>query len=243
MDWQHLLEKTKEVLGKTGSVLKGVFSSIGTAVTYAWKQIQRAVKLRPVHFVRAKILRFYLQSKIDSLGSIQAFWQPVLWVAVKVTVVVLLSIKIYSFHGAVGNWFEEVVAFFRLEEIYNFDFPSSSFFQRISRYLFLFVIAYYGLYFLYYQILAFFSALVIDTESNRAYYVKNSLLSKELYILPLPEMDMVVLKQNLIFRLFSMGSVVFHKNSGETITVSSIFMAPSAVKLLSAQKKEEPGKE
>lgn len=194
-------------------------------------------KLNAYKNIREKSIRRYLKKAASLEGRSLIAWQPVLWIFVKIGLLLFISYRLYLFHPIVAGWLEEGLKFFRLSEIYNFDFPGKSSFLTISSYLFLFILGYHGLYFLYYQLQALFSSVVISESEKKVYYIRSSLVKKDLFIFTIPEIDLVVMEQNLLFRPFKMGNLNLFKKSGEKIVVTSLKEAPGLVKMISEIKK------
>ena len=156
----------------------------------------------------------------------------------RIAIVAIISYKIYELHPIVGTWFKAGLDFFKLHEIYNFKFPSKSFFDTIASYLFLFVIAYHGIYFLYHQVQAFFSVLVINKADEKVYYIKNFFIKKDLFIFSVPDIALVVLKQNIVSRLFGLGTISLQKRSGEQVVIRTVQRAHVLLKDLTAIRSE-----
>ena len=142
-------------------------------------------------------------------------WQPLLFVLLKVTLGGIAFYLFFSLYPYVSKFIKEGILFFRLHEIYNFDFPTNTFLDTIAKIVLGIIIGYAGLFFVKYQVEALFSALVVSTEDKRVYYIKNALILKSLYIISMPEIDHVILKQNIITRLFGIGTILLQKKSGE----------------------------
>ena len=119
-------------------------------------------------------------------------------------------------------YLKQGILFFRLHEIYNFDLPTTTFLENLAKIILLIIIGYTGIFFVKYQLEALLSALVISKADKRVYYIKNSFLLKELYIFSIPEIDHVVLKQNILTRLIGIGTIMLQKKSGEQVIIASI---------------------
>ena len=158
-------------------------------------------------------------------------------ILVKLLIVAYLSYRFHALYPFLGSWIKKGFEFFRLHEIYNFQFPRKRTFDTVAEVLFLLIIAYYGIPFLIRQIQAFFSSLVIDPSEKKVYYIKSFLLVKDIYIWMIPEIHHVVLKQNVVSRILNIGTVVLEKKAGEKVVIRSLFKAPDIVKQLMKFKK------
>ncbi|MBN2444920.1 MAG: PH domain-containing protein [Spirochaetales bacterium] len=187
--------------------------------------------------IRESLVSFYLSKTVAAQKKdLTIAWQPPLFIILKITVVAIISYKVYELHPIVGNWFKIGLDFFKLHEIYNFTFPPQSFFDSIASYLFLFIIAYHGIYFLYHQIQALFSVLVINDAEDKVYYIKNFFIKKDLFIFSIPDISLVVLKQNIISRLFGLGTISLQKRSGEQVVIRTVQRAHILLKHLTNTK-------
>ncbi len=174
----------------------------------------------------------------DSLGC---HFQPPLLVLARVALFAVVAFNIYSLYPVVGNWLQKGFEFFQLHEIYNFEFPNRSFFHSIAEYLFLLVIGYYGFFFLIRQIQALFSTLAVSRAERKIYYLKNSLIVKHVYLFQISEIDHIVLKQNIIGRLFGVGTIVLAKRNGENVAIAALKDAPGIVREFSQIKNNGGG--
>jgi hypothetical protein len=86
---------------------------------------------------------------------------------------------------------------------------------------------------MYHQIQALFSALVVCKTKNKVYYIKNHIIKKELYVISIPLMDVIILKQNILYRILGIGTIVLQKKSGEKIIITSIKSASKTFKEIS----------
>lgn len=189
--------------------------------------------------IRESLVAFYLSKTVAAeKKDLNISWQPPLLIFFKIAIVAFISFKLYELHPYVGAWFKAGLDFFKLHEIYNFKFPSESFFNTVASYLFLFVIGYHGIYFLYHQVLGFFSVLVINKTDEKVYYIRNFFIKKDLFIFSIPDIALVVLKQNIISRLFGLGTISLQKRSGEQIVIRTVQRAHLLLKDLTRMKKK-----
>lgn len=178
--------------------------------------------------------RYYLETHSIKRENLLITWQPLLLIFTKVAIVAFISYLFYLLHPIVGDWLEQGFLFFRLHEIYNFDFPGKSFFQMIAEYLFLFIIGYHGIFFLFHQFQALFSSLAVSRLDKKVYYIKNHLIKKELFVFSVPEMEIFRLKQNILYRLLGIGTITIQKKSGETVIIKSLKNAPQVMKYITS---------
>ena len=175
----------------------------------------------------------YLQSTAASdVNELSFHWQPAVFVLVKVLVVAYLSYRADLFYPHLGDLIRKGFEFFKLEEIYNFKFPSKSFFDRVAEIIFLFIILYYGMFFLIRQIQALFSSFILNLNEKKAYYIKNLIIFKNIHVIQIAEIDHIVLKQNILGRLIHIGTIVLEKKSGEKIIIRSLNKASDITKQL-----------
>jgi len=190
--------------------------------------------------IREWFIRFYLGSIVTTdKKKLTITWQPILLIVIKVALVVIIALLVFPYHLVLGEWLEQGFAFFRLHEIYNFDFPQRDFFINIAKVLFLFVIGYYSIFFGKNQIQALFSSLSLSKNDKTAYYVRNFLIQKDVFIFNIPEMDFIILKQNIIFRIFGIGTISFQRKSGEQIVIKSLKNATKITRLITKIKNKK----
>ena len=195
------------------------------------KARQRRIPGGPFLRVRNYFTERYLTRTLavtpDSLGF---HFQPPLLVLARVALVAIVVFNLYALYPIVGSWIQKGFEFFQLHEIYNFEFPKNSFFHSIAQYLFLLVIGYYGLFFMIRQIQALFSTLAVSRAERKIYYLKNTLIVKHVYLFQISEIDHIILKQNIIGRLFGVGTIVLSKKNGESVVVAALRNAPGIVR-------------
>ncbi len=153
--------------------------------------------------------------------------QPIPLIFIKLTLFAGFVYLLMILAPAAAQFLEEGFRFFRLHEIYKFEFPHAGFFVRLTRLLLLIPLAHSGIFFLLDQIEATFSAAVIDKRGRCVYYVRDRLVTKELCQLRLVEIDMIRLKQNLLLRPFRVGTVELVRKNGQTITIRGLWHAPA----------------
>lgn len=169
------------------------------------------------------------------------FWQPLFLIIAKIAVVAFVSFKIWELYPIVGKWMKIGLDFFKLHEIYNFRFPGIGFFESVANYLFLFILGYHGLFFLYHQLLDLFSVIAISAADGKVFYVRNLFLKKELYVFSIPDIALIVLRQNILARLIGVGTISLQKRSGEQVAIRSVGNARTLLMLISDGKKTEEG--
>jgi hypothetical protein len=187
--------------------------------------------------MRESLVGFYLSrtASVDKKNLIIS-WQPLFLIIIKIAVVAFVFYKIWELHPIVGNWFKIGLDFFKLHEIYNFKFPGKSFFDTVASYLFLFVLGYHGLFFLYHQLQDLFSVLAVSRADEKVFYIRNLFIKKDLYIFSIPDIALVVLKQNILYRFIGLGTISLQKRSGEQVVIRSISGAPFLLKQLTEMK-------
>jgi hypothetical protein len=206
-------------------------------------------KLNVYRKIREGLIRFYLKRTVANTpvnkDNLLICWQPVPFILVKIGLVAVISYQVYGFYTLLGKWLKEGFDFFKLQDIYNFEFPKQPFFDTVAIVLLLFIICYHGLYFLYNQLLAFLSVLVVNKVESKVYIVKNVFIRKELFVFSIPDIALVILRQNILARIFGIGTIALEKKSGELVEIKSVMGARAAAKLLSAQPagNGEPGHE
>lgn len=181
---------------------------------------RRLVKIREYRSLNIMSGLRYDLDKIVKTGY--CFWQPQWWVALKGLALLIVLGMIYPLHYIVGGWFEEVMSFFRLQEIYSFEFPESSFFIGIAKGLFIALLGYFFLYGFYYLYQYFFSELVLIPEMNKIYYRHRKWFTSQLYVIETDDLKMVSIKQNWVQRLIMSGDIRLERVSGDTITVKGV---------------------
>lgn len=191
----------------------------------------------------------YLQKYVfNTNGEIIFFRQSRVLIIIKVVLVSMLLVIVFPYYKTLGNWFETIVSFFKLHEIFKFTFPKKSFFQMIAMVLFLGVISYHSFLFLYSQIEAYFSYLAINKHNpaalvgskelqnipqNNFCYVRNRLVMKEYFVFSNTDIKMVTMRKSLLARLHNTGTIVLYKHDGNEITISSLRNPDIALKYLS----------
>lgn len=196
------------------------------------KELVRRIRMANLlRFVREGFVRFYLR-RTTGLRERGLFvtWQPLYWVLLKIAAVVSLSYLLFSQFPVLSSWLEQGLAFFRLHEIYNFKFPDKTFFDALAQGILLAVIGYYGLWFGYHQALALFSSFVIAPKQRRAYYIRNLVFKKDLFVFSLPDLEQFTLRHNIALRLLGMGTIALRSKGGDSITIRSVARAAQAVK-------------
>ncbi len=159
-------------------------------------------------------------------------WQPFLYVAIKIGLAAYAASAVFGLYPYVGRGVEWLIRFFRLHEIYNFDIPGPVILNGIGQWVLAVVILLFGFSFAVYQVVALFSSFVVIPARRRAYYIKNSLLRKELFIFSLSEMDHCVLKQNPAARLIGIGTIELRIKSGYSVRIASLKNASLVMKHL-----------
>ncbi|MBN2737033.1 MAG: PH domain-containing protein [Spirochaetales bacterium] len=174
--------------------------------------------------------------------QLEISWQPVVYVGIKIAVIIGAGLWLYSFYPMVAEWMKIGLDFFKLHEIYNFDFPSILFFEKIASWVLGLLIVYHGGFILYHQLVALFSSLSVDPVNNKVYYLENILLKKDLYVFEISEIDLVILRQNILFRFLGMGTLIFQKKSGDQVKIISLKQANEMMKLISRLKSPKVSK-
>jgi hypothetical protein len=190
--------------------------------------------------VREYLNLSYLEKTVTiGKNDILITWQPVIYVLLKVGVAYSVAASAFAFYPGVAAWIKWLIGFFRLNEIYNFEMPGRDVLENIGRIVLVIPIGYAGIWFSWYQLTALFSSFAVNEKGKKAYYIKNVLIKKELFIFSIPEIEHFILKQNIVTRLFGIGTIVLKKKSGETVRIGSLKNVSSVIKKLSSIKSKE----
>jgi hypothetical protein len=222
---------------KTGIITLG--KKIAALIIALKKLLQKKIftTLRNLNIYR-RTREFFIYRYLSKTLSIQKehitiTWQPFLFILLKIIIAATASFLAFNLYPYLSSWLKEGLIFFRLHEIYNFDFPTGAFLDTVAQIIIVIILGYIGLFFITYQTQALFSSLVVSTDDKKVYYIKNIIVWKALYIFSIPEIDHVVLKQNILYRLIGVGTIVFQKKSGEKVIINSIKNAPKVFRELS----------
>jgi hypothetical protein len=185
--------------------------------------------------IREWCVSHYL-SKTVALGKkdkdILITWQPLVYVCLKISLALFAGFALFGFYPEVGRVVEQLIHFFRLHEIYNFDMPGPVMFDAIGQVILAIVIVSAGFSFAVRQLTALFSSFVVNPLWKKAYYIKNILIRKELYVFSLPEIEHCILTQSIPARLFGIGTLELRKKSGYTVRIASVKNAPLVMRYL-----------
>lgn len=167
---------------------------------------------------RSFFVKRYLRSVIrrDDPAAIMS-WQPLFLIVLKTLAFLAVSLLIYRLRFTLGGWLEKGFAFFKFSDIYNFQLPGRSFFDRIAGIILLSAIGYYGIAFLGHQLQALCSSLVVSAREAKIFFIRSYFFKKDLYVFPIPETDSVILKQNAVSRLLGIGTIVLKDKNGNGI--------------------------
>ena len=196
----------------------------GDGLRHAWAWL-RANFWRFLVFKRARraIAQGMLTFDANIHGEgVEAAWQPVPWVLAKVAAIIGVAWWAFTYHPVVGGWLEEMMNFFRLSEIYNFELPGRDSFNRVAALLFGVALGYPGIYLLIQQIEGLFSTLVISTHDHTLYYVQSHLVRRALHVFPLDRIESIRLEQLLPARLIGIGTIVLRHDDGTEIRIASV---------------------
>jgi hypothetical protein len=200
-------------------------------INFVKKRIRRkkdssGFQLRDVNVyrrIRESLIRLYLKRTISFQKKKSIItWQPFFFVFFKLASAGIISYLFFLLYPYLSGYLKEGILFFRLHEIFNFDFPSIRVLDNLAKIILGIIIGYIGIFFVKYQVEALLSALIVSPGDKRIYYIKNTFILKELYIFSIPEIDHVVLKQNIITRLLGIGTLLLQKKSGERVIIASI---------------------
>jgi hypothetical protein len=150
------------------------------------------------------------------------YCQSILMIIVKTAVFIILIVKIYPLYKIAGDYIKIGFNFFKIEEIYKFKMPDIKFFYLVSRILIIGLIAYHGFYFLKKQAEGIFSSIIIDNKNNKIYLIKSCLIKNDLYIFSKSDVSPVLIRQNIISKIFNIGTIILQKKDDEKISISSI---------------------
>lgn len=185
--------------------------------------------------LRESLVCMYLKRTISfSKKNSIITWQPLFYILFKCAAAGIISYFFYSLYPYLSGYLKEGILFFRLHEIFNFNFPTTTFLDDLAKIILCIIIGYVGLFFVKYQVEALLSAFMISTKDKKVYYIKNCFFIKELYIFSIPEIDHVVLKQNILTRLLGIGTILLQKKSGECVMIASIKNASKVFSTLSS---------
>jgi hypothetical protein len=94
---------------------------------------------------------------------------------------------------------------------------------------------YYGGYFCYHQLLALCSTLVMSARVGKLCLIKSILIRKEVHVMSTHDLDLVVLKQNLLSRVLGIATLVVTTRNGIRLTIRGLTYAPALMKGISSQ--------
>ncbi len=159
-------------------------------------------------------------------------YQPVLWVAAKVVAVILAARMVLGFDQEMGRLLSDVVGFFQLDQIYNFELPTLATYTRWSGMALLGVVALAGGYAMVLQVQALFSTVVLDLTSRTLYYVEGYVLLRRVHTVAAGRIEVVTLRQWLLTRLLGIGTLDLTAVSGERMIIRAQWRAPETVAAL-----------
>lgn len=164
---------------------------------------------------------FIKKFKVDK-EDLSFYCQSILMILIKIAIFVILVIKIYPLYKTVGEYLKIGFNFFKIEEIYKFKMPDIKFFYQVSKILIIALFCYHGFYFFKKQIEGIFSSIIIDNQNNKIYLIKSYLIKNDLYIFLKSDVSPVVIRQNIISKIFNTGTIILQKKDDERISISSI---------------------
>jgi hypothetical protein len=186
--------------------------------------VSRLTALKQKH-----ILSFINTTTGINLDTNSCYWQPIYLVAARTLLFLSLVIISIVFHLVPGGLMHSLVGYFKFEAIFKFTAPDRGFYNTLSLILILILIAYYGFIFIRNQVESLFSSLVIDEKNRQLYLVKSRFFTYDIKIIPLHEIPAVTLKQNILYKLVNLGTLVFHKTTAEQIRFYALFNARNAL--------------
>jgi hypothetical protein len=238
---QDIAERVKDFFFSLFELIKTGVTILGEKLTVLSDIIKKFhATLRDLNIYRRAreffICRYLSKTLSIHKEHITITWQPVLFILCKIIIAGIVSFLAFGLYPYLSTWLKDGIIFFRLHEIYNFDFPTDAFLDTVAQIILGIILGYIGLFFITYQVQALFSSLVVSTFDKKVYYIKNILIWKALYIFSIPEIDHVVLKQNIIYRFLGIGTIMFQKKSGEKVMMCSLKNAPKVFRELSSIK-------
>jgi len=174
-----------------------------------------------------------------SPGEVQVYWQPLWFVALKACIAVVLAGLLYSQYSKLGDLLYEIVAFFKLDKIYNFTFPSRYDFHRIGRFILLGLIIYFGSGFTADLIASIFSMLGIDLKRNKAFYIHNYLIRRTIHQFEIGGVEAITIRSLFPLGLLGIATLCLSRRTGETISIRSLSRGKQAFRQLN-RKEEQP---
>lgn len=161
-------------------------------------------------------------------------YQPLVWVAAKVVAIIVVMRAVVSLDADLGRLLSEIVGFFQLEQIYNFELPTLATYTRWSRMALLGVAGLGGGYLLLLQIQALFSTAILDRTGRTLYYIEGYVVFRRVHTVELSRIEVVTLRQWLPTRLLRIGTLDLAVISGERLVIRSLWRAPQFVAALRA---------
>ena len=207
----------------------------------SFKEIVRRIrKFNFYRILREKAVRWYLLKMVACPAKgLLVCWQPLYFIIIKTGVAVTLSLLLYSAYPYLAGWLKEGLAFFRLNEIYNFTFPEQEFFDHLAQGILLVIIGYYGLFFIAHQVLGLFSSFAVSSATRKAYYIRSFFVKKDLHVFAVPALDYFAIRHNLVFRILGVGTLILKNRSGEKIKIRWLTRASRAVRKMSLLKRKK----
>lgn len=164
--------------------------------------------------------------------------QPFSLIFLKIFLGIIIISVIYPYHKNLGFILIKIFNFFKLSEIFSFKMPKRELFVKLSRYLFLIIIAYHFSIFLYNKLASLFSYLFIDDVQIKVVYFKNTLIFKKIYFFNLNEIQEVVYKENALFRYLKIGTIELRHRTGDKTVIKHIYKSGEIVSKINAIKHE-----
>lgn len=170
-----------------------------------------------------------------------ATWQPVLWIVAKLVLIYLGARILLGADDRLGALAADVVAFFELEQIYNFELPTVATYTLWARRV-LFVLTAVGAgYALVLQLQALFSTAVLDRDSHTFFYVEGYGLARRVHAIDVNRIEVVTLRQWLLPRLLRVGTLEVVVVSGQRLLIRTLWRAPQFVAALRASADQTRG--
>lgn len=157
-------------------------------------------------------------------------WQPIPWVLAKMVGLVFVAVFLLRFVEPLGAVFAEVVGFFELDQIYNFELPTIDTYNSIARLIILAVVGLYGGYLLILQIQALLSTLIYDIDGRCLHYLESYLVYRRVHTVPVTSVESITLRQTILSRIFTVGGILVTTASGERLLVRNLWNAAAVVK-------------
>lgn len=210
------------------------FSRLGSTITRAATTTRRFLDR---YWLPGRARRWAATRSVRLVGLVDpeaalSTYQPVVWVVAKVVAIIVVMRAVVALDVELGRRLSEIVGFFQLEEIYNFELPTLATYTRWSRLALLGVAGLGGGYLLILQVQALFSTVILDRAGRTLYYIEGYAVFRRVHTVELSRLEVVTLRQWLLTRLVRIGTLDLAVISGERLVIRSLWRAPQFVAAL-----------